>query len=67
MEAKLDEHRRTATMFQQAIEYNLQMINILLKLFDLEIRNEQIIEEKDRFVQNLQGALEKEQKFEAEL
>jgi len=67
MEAKLDEHRRTATMFQQAIEYNLQMINILLKLFDLEIRNEQIIEEKDRFVQNLQGALEKEQKLEAEL
>jgi hypothetical protein len=43
------------------------MTNILLKLFVLEIRNEQIIEEKDRFVQNLQGGLEKEQKLEAEL
>jgi hypothetical protein len=36
------------------------MTNILLRLFDLEIKNKYIIEEKDRFVHNLQGALEKE-------
>jgi hypothetical protein len=29
------------------------MTNILVKLFDLEIKNKHIIEEKDRFVQNL--------------
>jgi hypothetical protein len=43
------------------------MTNILFRLFDLEIKNEQIIEEKDRYVQNMQGALEKEQKLKAEL
>jgi hypothetical protein len=43
------------------------MTNILFNLFDLEIKNEQIIEENDRFVQNLQGALEKEQKLKAKL
>jgi hypothetical protein len=47
-------------MFQQVAKYSVQMINILLKLFDLEIKNKQIIKEKDRCVQNLQGALEKE-------
>jgi hypothetical protein len=36
------------------------MTNILLRLFDLEIKNKQIIEEKDKSIQNLQGALEKE-------
>jgi hypothetical protein len=36
------------------------MTNILLRLSDLEIKNKHIIEEKDIFVQNLQGALEKE-------
>ncbi len=36
------------------------MINVLLELFNLEIKNKQIIEEKDRSVQNLKGALEKE-------
>jgi hypothetical protein len=36
------------------------MTNILLTLFNLEIKNKQIIEEKGKFVQNLQGALEKE-------
>jgi hypothetical protein len=36
------------------------MTNILLRFFDLEIKNKQIIEENDRFVQNLQGVLEKE-------
>jgi hypothetical protein len=41
------------------------MTNILLKLFDLEIRIKQII--KDKFVQNLQGALEKEQKLKTKL
>jgi hypothetical protein len=34
------------------------MTSILFKLFDLEIRNKQIIEEKDKYVLNLQGALE---------
>jgi hypothetical protein len=34
------------------------MTNILFKLFDLEIKNKQIIEEKDKYVLNLQGALE---------
>jgi ribosomal protein S3 len=43
------------------------MTNILLKISNLEIKNKQIIGEKDRFVQNLQTALEKEQKFKAEL
>ncbi len=42
------------------------MTNILLKLSNLEIKNKQIIE-KDKFVQNLQGALEKEQKLKVEL
>jgi hypothetical protein len=36
------------------------MINILLRLSTLEMKNKQIVEEKDRFVQNLQGTLEKE-------
>ncbi len=35
------------------------MINILLRLFDLEIKNKQIIREKDIYVQNLHVALEK--------
>jgi hypothetical protein len=43
------------------------MINILFILSHLEIKNKQIIEEKDRYVQNLQGALEKEQKLKVEL
>jgi hypothetical protein len=36
------------------------MINFLFKFFDLEIKNKQIIKEKDIFVQNFQGALERE-------
>ncbi len=47
-------------MFKWAMEYNVQMINIFPRLFDLEIKNKQIIEEKDRHVQNLEEALEKE-------
>ncbi len=43
------------------------MTNILLRLSDLEIKNKQIIEEKDKSNQNLQGALEKEQKFKVDL
>jgi hypothetical protein len=43
------------------------MTSILLKLSDLEIKNKQIIMDKDRFVQNLQGALEKEKKLKAKL
>ncbi len=67
LKTNLDEHRRVASMFQQAAEYNTQMTNIMLRFFDLEIRNKQIIKEKDKFVQNLQGALEKEQKLKAKL
>jgi hypothetical protein len=63
----MDERRRTANMFQHAIEYSTQMTNILVRLFDLEIRNKQITKEKDKFFQNLQGALEKEQKLKVEL
>jgi hypothetical protein len=36
------------------------MTNVQFRLFDLEIKKKQIIEEKDRSIQNLQGALEKE-------
>jgi hypothetical protein len=43
------------------------MTNILFRLSDMEIINKQIIEENDKFVQNLQGALEKEQKLKAKL
>ncbi len=39
----------------------------MLRFSNMEIRNKQIIEEKDKFGQNLQGALEKEQKFKAKL
>jgi hypothetical protein len=42
------------------------MTNILLRLFDLEIKNKKIIE-KGRLVQNLQRTLEKEQKLKAKL
>jgi len=57
IEAKLDEHKRVANMFQHATKCNIQMINILLRLSDLEIKNKQTIKKKDKFVQNLQGAL----------
>jgi hypothetical protein len=43
------------------------MINILFRLSNLEIKNKQIIKEKDKCVQNLQRALEKEQKLQAKL
>jgi len=36
------------------------MTNIMFKLFNLEIINKHITEEKNKFVQNLQGGLEKE-------
>jgi hypothetical protein len=49
-------------MFQQITKYSVHKTNILLRLSDLEIKNKQI-REKDKFVQNMQGALEKEQKF----
>jgi hypothetical protein len=60
LEAKLDEHRKIVNMFPQTTKYNTQMTNILLRFFNLEIKNKQIIEEKDKYVQNLQGVLEKE-------
>jgi hypothetical protein len=56
----LDENRKAATMFQQEAKYNVQMTNILFRHFDLEIKTKHIIEEKDRSIQNMQGALEKE-------
>jgi hypothetical protein len=65
VEVELDEHKRIVIMFKHVVEYNVHMTNILLRLFDLEIKNKQIIKKKDRFVQNLQGALEKEQKLKA--
>ncbi len=43
------------------------MTNILLRLFDLEIKNKYIIKDKDKFVQNMQGALEKEQTLNVQL
>jgi hypothetical protein len=43
------------------------MTNVLLRLFDLEIKKKQIIEERDKSVENLQGDLEKEEKFKAKL
>jgi hypothetical protein len=46
-------------MFKQAAEYSVHT-NISLRLSDMEIKNMKIMEEKDRYVQNLQGALEKE-------
>ncbi len=54
-------------MFQQATEYNTQMTKILFRFSNMEFKNKQIIEEKDKYVQNLQGALEKEQKPKAKL
>lgn len=54
-------------MFQRATKYNTQMTNILFIFFNLEIRNKQIIEEKDISIHNLQGVLEKEQKLKTKL
>ncbi len=54
-------------MFQQVAKYSVQMTNILFSLSDIEIMNKQIIEEKDKIVQHLFGALENEQKFKAKL
>ncbi len=53
-------------MFKQVVEYNVHMTNILLRLSNMQIKNKQIIEEKDRSIQNLQGTLEKEQKLKVE-
>jgi hypothetical protein len=36
------------------------MTNILLRFFDLEIKKKKIIKEKDRSIQNIHEALEKE-------
>jgi hypothetical protein len=36
------------------------MTGILLRFSNLKIKNKKIIDEMDRFVQSLQGALEKE-------
>jgi hypothetical protein len=43
------------------------MTNIVLRLSDMEIVNKQIIEKNKKYIQNLQGALEKEQKLKAKL
>ncbi len=50
LEANLDEHRRAVSMFQQVVEYNVQMTNILLRLSNLKIKNKKIIE-KDKSIQ----------------
>jgi hypothetical protein len=60
VEAELDKHKRVTIMFKHVIKYNVHMTNILFRLFNLEIKNNHIIEKKHRSVQNLQGALEKE-------
>jgi hypothetical protein len=39
IKVKLDEHKRTTTMFQHVVKYSVQMTNILLKLSNLEIKN----------------------------
>jgi hypothetical protein len=65
VEAKLDEHKRIATMFKHVIEYNVHMTNILLKLSNLKIKNKHIIKNIYIFIQNLQGVLEKKQKLKA--
>ncbi len=48
VEAKLDEHKRIATMFKHVIEYNVHMTNILLRLSNLEIKNKHI--KKKRYI-----------------
>jgi len=60
LEIEMDEHRRTTSMFQHATKYNTHMTNILLRLFDMEIKNKQIVEEKNKYVLNFQRVLEKE-------
>ncbi len=54
-------------MFQQAVEQNVQMTNILFIIANMEIKNKHIIDEKDKFVQHMQGALKKEYKFTTKL
>jgi len=39
----------------------------LFKLSNIKIKNKQIIEEKDKSIHNLQGALGKKQKFKSKL
>ncbi len=58
LEANLDEHKITTSMFQQATYYSVQMTNILIRFSDLEISNKQVIEEKDKFIYNLQGGFQ---------
>ncbi len=62
IEVKLDEHKELLLCFnkQQNIMYKWQ-------IFYLDFLNKQIIEEKDKSIQNLQGDLEKEQKLKAKL
>jgi len=54
----LDEHKRITTVFKDVIEYNVHMKIILFRISNLEIKNKHIIEEKDIYIQNLQGILE---------
>jgi hypothetical protein len=53
IKVELDKHRRDVIMFQHVTKYNVHMTNILLRPFNLEINNKQIIKEKDMYVQNL--------------
>jgi hypothetical protein len=50
LEADLDKHRRTTSMFQHATKYSVQMTNIMFKLSYLEIKNKHIIEKKDKSI-----------------
>jgi hypothetical protein len=52
-EAELHEHRRT---YYVSTCSKIQCTDFLIR----RLKTKQIIKEKDRFVQNLQGALEKE-------
>jgi hypothetical protein len=38
LKVELDEHKKTTTMFQDAMEYNVQMTNILLRLSKSSIK-----------------------------
>jgi hypothetical protein len=40
-------------MFQQVVKYNVCMTNILLRLCDIDIKNKQIIEEKDIYPKSI--------------
>jgi hypothetical protein len=60
LEVEMDEHRKTTSMFHHATQYNTHMTIILFGLFEMETKNKQIVEEKNKYVLNFQKVLEKE-------